>query len=495
MSERVGRSVRRAALAMGASLALAALGCGERALHPSDPAADLALGELEDAALFSDGTVVAAGHTGMDGARNLAVVAFDAFGTPRWLREEAIDPTVDARADAVEVDAGDRVLVAGSILSPTSSRGVVLAYDKSGAPLWQTEPFAQGSAELYALAVQGSAVYVTGYARHADPHASPTEPPIQGIAVARLDAASGVVEWQDIAAETPDPLRVSAGLSIAVDASGVVGVGGVAGFPDSRIEWFVGTWTSGGERRWQDVQDGPPGSAAPSAETGQIDVARKVAFDSQGDLYAVGDLAFEQLGTDLTLLKYAPDGSRSWMFRRDQVLADGTPSFDEGHALAVGADGEWVAGGMAMLGDGYVEAEGLAANLDPGGAVRWAAQLSDPSLSGEEIDDLVPDPDGPLYYGGSDSDGSIGKHVVIEKVDRDGTPLWTRHLTREGDSSHDLDRVNRLLLGTSGDLIAVGEDRGGPNVPDEPLAMSLDRVTGDLLWAYPPGLTARAVIE
>lgn len=456
-----------------------------------DPAALLSTGAFTDAAVLADGRLVAAGHTGLDGARNLAVVGFDGAGTPRWLAEEAIEPTVDARAERVAVDGADRVVVIGNVLEGHASRGVVLAFDADGRRQWETEPWPEGSAELYGLALSGDAAFVTGFARHGADEGAPGEPPHQGVLVARLDTASGAVAWRDVAQLTADPLRMSAGLSIALDGRGTVGVAGVVGFPDSSVAWFVGEWSDDGGARWQQLRDGGASLGGGALETGRIDVAREVTFDAAGDLYVVGDLsAQDRPGTDLALVALDGEGRTRWTFRRDEVIPVGVPSFDEGHALAMGPDGPCVAGGVArVLGDEEIS-EGLAASLRFDGSLRWVAPLSSPSLAGEEVTDLAVDGDGLVIYGGADSTDPAGEMLVVEEVDADGTPVWTSHLGYD-DASTTIGRINRILLGRDGDVFAVGFDREHHDVPSEPLAVRLERATGEPRWEYPAGLGTR----
>ncbi|MBK7975359.1 MAG: hypothetical protein IPK07_19430 [Deltaproteobacteria bacterium] len=455
----------------------------------ASPAPALSMGAFSDAALLTDGTLVAAGHTGVDGSRNIAVVGFDDVGRPRWLAEEAIEPTVDARAEAVEVDAAGRVVVIGNVLAVDGSRGLVMAFGADGERLWETEPWLDGSAELYGLALAGGDAFVTGFARRTA--ADPDLPPEQGVLVARIDTASGVVVWKDVAQLTVDPLHMSAGLSVAFDGTGVVGVAGVVGFPDSSVAWFVAEWSADGAPRWEQLRDGGSRLGGGSLETGQIDVAREVAFDPSGDLYVVGDLsAPDARGTDLSLVKLAADGAERWTFRRDEVVPAGLPSFDEGHALAIGPDGPCVAGGLARALGEDVISEGIAASLSLDGAVRWVNALSSPSLAGEEVTDLAVDADGLVVYGGADSNDPAGERLVVEQVGRSGAAVWTSHLG-DDEASATAGRVNRILIGGDGDVFAVGFDRERHDVPSEPLAVRLDRATGELSWVYPAGLGAR----
>lgn len=495
MRQRVGRARAALSRTLVLAMALVAAACDSRSPATSAGRADLPVGELGDAALMSDGRLVTAGHTGVDGSRNLVVLAFDETGVPRWLKQESTDPTTDARAEAVAVDAVDRVVVVGNVLAANGSHGVVYGYDADGGRLWRIEPWPERSSELYALAVDGESAYVTGFARAEERASDQFVPPTQGLLVARIDTRSGALAWRDVALLTPDPLRISAGLSIAAHPSGRVGVAGVIGFPDSSVAWFSGCWAADGERLWQDVRAGDEHPRAPSAESGQIDVAREAAFDEEGNLYVVGDLAGSGVDGDLTLVKLGVDGREEWLFRRDEVLPDGMQSFDEGDALAVDADGVFLAGGTAQVVDGYVEAEGLTASLDSRGALRWFAPLSSPSLSGEMVSDLAVGPQGSVVYGGSDSVGVALETLVVERVDRGGRPLWTTHLESDRAGSGTEGRVERIRVGVAGEVFAVGYDRSSPEALAEPLALRLDPDTGAAAWTYPPGLAARLTFQ
>ena len=483
---------RGAALGRGVVLGVVALvGCGPSPKGASSMPLALSTGAFHDAALFADGRLVAAGHTGIDGSRNLAVVGFDDAGSPRWLAEEAIDPAVDARAEAVEVDGAERVVAIGNVLAAHSSRGVVVAFDADGRKLWEVEPWREGSAEVYGLAVAGEDAYVTGFARVGPDEPGAGPPPQQGVLVARIDTASGALQWRDVAQLTLDPLRMSAGLGIALDGQGAVGVAGVVGFPDSSVAWFVGAWSVDGAARWEELRDGGAGIGGGALETGQIDVARELAFDRSGNLYVVGELSSEDRpGTDLSLLALDADGGVRWTFRRDEVIPAGLTSFDEGHALAMGTDGPCVAGGVARALDDDLISEGLAASLDFDGAVRWVEPLSSPSLAGEEVTDLAADDDGAVVYGGADSNGPGGEMLVVEQVDRGGAPIWTSHLGADAGATT-AGRVERIVVGREGDVFAVGFDREHHGVPSEPFAVRLERATGETSWVYPPGLGTR----
>ena len=477
----------RRALTIGLGIAaLVGLGCGD---HGASPAAVDALpGELLDAALVTDGRLVAVGHELVDGSPRPLALALHGDGALAWRTHLGGEGAV-GQLDAVVVDEGGIVYVAGRLVTSDHPGGVgeVAALDEQGAVAWRTEPVAVGSSEVEALAVVGDDLYVTGFAEIPDADGNPQ----RGMLVARLARATGALEWSDVLEAHSDPLGFTTGVSLDVSELSYVGAAGFAAPGRGRTGWLVGMWSTAGERLWESLRS-VDDALDLGWEGGDLNLARAGRFDAHGRFLVVGDLFRARDGSDRSLVSYAADtGAVAWESLAGAALDAGEASFDEGTALVTSGDDVWVASSMAAREEGDVLAWEAAVTRYDGatGEQRWEAPFLGTSTSGERILDLGLDADGNVYAAGFASDaGGIGKHAAIEKLDGDGQLVWSAEVSLATSDADD-DYAAALAVAPDGASWLIGriDVHDGLEVP----SVEHFGPDGTLRWSYPAGVRER----
>ncbi|TVQ22202.1 MAG: hypothetical protein EA367_04520 [Leptolyngbya sp. DLM2.Bin15] len=168
--------------------------------------------------------------------------------------------------------------------------------------------------------------------------------------------------------------RQAAATSIAVDAAGNIYVAGITnaqlninnpGNPYSNSDAFIAKYSANGTQLWFNTLD-----------SGSTDTARRLAVDSAGNVYTVGQTQgtlpgqTSAGGTDAWIVKYDTNGNQQWL---NQF---GTSSLDEAQAIALDA-----AGNVYVTG----ETEGSLFGTHQGGSDAWIVKYSS---SGREIASL-----------------------------------------------------------------------------------------------------------
>lgn len=168
--------------------------------------------------------------------------------------------------------------------------------------------------------------------------------------------------------------RQAAATSIAVDAAGNIYVAGITNAqinpnnssnPYSNSDAFIAKYSANGTQLWFNTLD-----------SGNTDTARRLAVDSAGNVYAVGQTQGSLPGqtsagdTDAWIVKYNTNGQQQWLKQF------GTSSLDEAQAIALDA-----AGNIYVTG----ETEGSLFGSHQGGSDAWIVKYSS---SGREIASL-----------------------------------------------------------------------------------------------------------
>lgn len=441
---------------------------------------------LLDCAVLPGNRLVGVGHSQNGVKPQLAVLSFNSSGALLFEKTFPLPGVKDSAGigTSLQVDSQNTIYVGGSQFLGQESRGIVLALTDRGDLLWESVLIARGRSGVNALAYDTSGLYVTGWAQ--TPGGS-GEPNRQAIFLAKLDLLTGAVLWQTLIENNSDPFEISAGLSLDVGPSGRVAVAGVSYQSASGADWFVGVWGADGQPIWQDIHAGSGSRLDAIGEP--PDVAWKGRFDIHGDLYVVGRLYVDDHGADISVVKYSSRGEVLWEFtRHEEIHTRRADSFDEAKHIAVGVDQLWVSGTVTREGASGVVSEGIVLSLSSDGTLLWEQNLSESSLSGEDIGSIAVDSEGNAYYGGMASSVSIGKDMIVEKIDRRGTKLWSIVLELPGADHLDLDRIHCVSWGGGDKLSAVGslqlEDGRQGHV-----AVQLDR-DGRLQWAFPTGVVA-----
>jgi outer membrane protein assembly factor BamB len=417
------------------------------------------------------GGVVAAGVTLEDLGEpetNFLVVSLDgATGVERWRqlydgtpgRPDPEDPywndTADAAVAAGFDETGD-VLVAGTIEDRGRARWFVFRFAaQTGALQWRRRVRRQ-DIRLLTVDPVSDDVVVAGRRQHR----------FGGIAVERLDAASGRRRWRRFVRGNaafgggPDVLLVAPDGDVGVAGSLVDRDTG----RDAAVVWLG---AADGSVRWVRVFDGP-GSGD--------DEAIAFALDPTGNPVLAARVSAGDLETSSLVVGLAADGSERWRWTPPAGSIDRTI-----RALApVGPD--MLAAGQ--IGDPTVDPDVLAVRLGAvDGVVRWEARIAGTTVAGRDGAAAVAvAPGGDLIGAGyTENDGTGTDFAVIRLAGGTGAVRWRYEVDGESPFFSAFDTAAEVAVDLHGDVIAAGSLQQGLLNRDL-FVVKLDGSTGTERW-------------
>ncbi|MGB7926240.1 MAG: carboxypeptidase regulatory-like domain-containing protein, partial [Pyrinomonadaceae bacterium] len=233
-----------------------------------------------------------------------ATVKYDTDGNEKWVRYFKGFGNGAMPVD-LQVDGAGNVVVTGTVTlyNGGSSQDIyTIKYNTNGDELWtaqfdsaQNPMVDEDAAHSLALDALGN-VYIAG-------RSWKTERP--GILVLKY-TSGGLLEWERNAGGDDDSAE-----KIIVDSSGNAYITGQKYNPGGGAGADVLTIkidTEGVEQWWR-IYDGPGGNRA--------DAGILMVLDNAGNLYVGAQSQGFNFSTDLTAIKYLPDGTESWVYRYD----------------------------------------------------------------------------------------------------------------------------------------------------------------------------------
>ncbi len=202
------------------------------------------------------------------------------------------------------------------------------------------------------------------------------------------------------------------GYGVDIDANDNIAVAGDIGVGESSSDTWVGLLDPAGVLVWSMTADGPDASN---------DIAEDVAFDSTGNVWAVGSARVGANDSDIWVAKY--DGAGAEQF--SEVVAG--PSTLEDRALGVDVDAEdnaFVAG--------FVSGEEFARDVwlrkyDSAGADAWTVTWDSDNHGADAGLDVVVAPDGSVGVAGFTALTAINEDVWLGRfLNADGAMMWQK---------------------------------------------------------------------
>jgi len=297
------------------------------------------------------------------------------------------------------------------------------SFDPDG-ELWTRQFGTSASDSAWGVAVNGSAVYVTGVTHGTLP--GQTSSGSADAFVRKYDNASHVSWTRQFGTSGND-----GAWAVALNASGVYVAGNTGGTlpgqtSSGSADAFVRKYDPEGNELWT-RQFGTSGT----------DVAESLAADASG-IYVVGNTGgtlpgeTSAGGVDVFLRKYDPNGNELW------TRQFGTSGTDRDSVVAANASGVYVAGSTDGTLPGQTESgfrDVFLRKFDTDGNEQWTRQFGS---IGTDFPGGVALADSAIYVAGSVEDTLPGQpsagsgDVFLRSYDTDGNELWTRQFGTAG---------------------------------------------------------------
>jgi uncharacterized delta-60 repeat protein len=285
--------------------------------------------------LDSFGNVYVTGTSTGDGTGfDYTTIKYDNDGQQQWAKSYNGSGNGYDAGQALAVDDSGNVYVTG-VSTAQNGLGdcVTIKYDTDGNEQW-TKVYdgpANGTDYGNAITVDGSGnVYVAGSSEGSET--------TRVYLTIKYDSA-GNQEWASTYSSPKN--NWDEGRSIGLDGSGNIYVTGVLKYSEggSSDDWGTIKYDSTGAEQWVRIYDGPASIA---------DEAWSIAVDVNGNSYVVGYSHGPTSGSDLTSIKYDPDGVQQWVQAYDSPTHGTDSGFDitldsQGNVYVAGASGSGTA--------------------------------------------------------------------------------------------------------------------------------------------------------
>jgi uncharacterized delta-60 repeat protein len=277
----------------------------------------------------SSGNVYVTGYSYDEGFNpDYTTIAYSNGGVPLWTNRYDGSANGHDQAQAMAVDSGGNVVVAGFSTTSTDFDYTTIKYSSTGTPLWTNHYDGPVNSDdrAQALAVDSSGnIFVTGFSRGEDTDFD--------YATIKYSSA-GVPVWTN-RYNGPGNSEDHAH-AIAVDANGNVYVTGHSQGNDSDYDYATIKYSSAGVALWTNRYDGPSYNE---------DRAQAVGVDASGRIYVTG-YSRNSDNTDFATIAYSSAGVALWTNRYNGPSnSDDQPN--SSRSLVVTGDGSVVVVGQS----------------------------------------------------------------------------------------------------------------------------------------------------
>ena len=277
----------------------------------------------------------------------------------------------------------------------------------------------------------------------------------QEMRVVKHHAASGEILWQGTTSATPGSLFANSVRGLAIDAAGNVVVSGTRqGTTSDQVIRVAKFAAADGALLWEradDIAGGVPTAVA-------IDSAGNVVVAGSRDTHIFADGNF-------IVLRYTPDGTRTWRFISDTVATGHTVS-----GLALDSAGNVFVTGTAYSG-GVTDFKTLKL-AGASGSVTWQRSAGG---AGDDVPAaIVVDANGDAYVVGGAGSGTQANIALYKYRGSDGNQLWVAGASAANALALALDGAGRVVLTGAGASAT-------PNVAAA-RTIAFDAASGALAW-------------
>jgi len=372
-------------------------------------------------------------------------VKYDRTGRLLWERRYDAPGHGDDLGGILALDAAGNVYVHGHAWAG-DDRGndyATIKYDPSGNEEWVALYDGPGGGDdlvwsLYNLAVDAAGnAHVTGYSMGTNG--------FYDFATLKYDT-DGSLLWER-RYESDGPANAYA-YDVAVDSDGNVYVAGNANNMDGSRDYTLLKYDRDGALLWERQYDGPDkGTESMYAMT----------LDEAGNAYITGISKPESGPYDYATVKYAPNGDFQWAARYDNG------GHDYGLAVAVDADQNVYVTGSSLSGGGQYDIVTL--KYAPDGSQTWLRRWTqDPYFGHDWAWVIALDRSGAVYVSGNSWSGLWrSSDYVTLKYDLDGTLAWEQLYNGTGSGE---DWARGIFVDETDNVYVTGPSLGVKTGPD-----------------------------
>ncbi len=376
-------------------------------------------------------TVVSGIVTGFSSGKDMGVVRYTPSGGVQWTRTHNGTANGDDKVNASVVDASGNIYVTGVAVNTSSGADyATIKYNSTGVRQWVAlyNGTGNGSDEARSIAVDNSGnVYVTGSSRG---------PAGMDYATVKYNL-NGTQQW--VKRFNGPANGIDEAVSIALDGSGNIYVGGSTTGVSTRLDYTTVKYNSAGTFIW---------SAAFNGTANLDDYTSALKTDAAGNVYVTGySSRNNSLDLEYATVKYNSAGVQQWVGRYN----NGTNE-DAAASLAIDAAGNvYVTGRSIGLGTGTDYAT---VKYNSAGIQQWSARYNGTGNSNDGATAIALDASGNIYVTGSSTGTTTSTDFATVKYNPSGTQLWvTRH---DGPGTGGLDAAAAIFVDPMNKVYVAG---------------------------------------
>jgi hypothetical protein len=398
--------------------------------------------EASDIAVDLAGNIYVTGYSiGSTTGPDYATIKYDPNGNLAWqvgvARYDGPAHLGDY-ATAIAADSSGNVYVTGYSyrgMPKKHSDYCTLKYNSSGNLVWDNkyDDRRNGNDEAAAIAVDSSAVYITG---RSEESLGNTKNLHYDYYTIKYNPQKGQSLWE-ARYNNSSVNGLDEAKAIAVDLAGNVYVTGRSQGNGTDFDYLTIKYDSGGNEKWVNRYNGSGNGS---------DEATAVALDSSGNVYVTGRSQGNGTGFDYATIKYDSNGNELWV---KSYNGSGNGS-DEATAIALDSSGNvYVTGRSQGNGTGFDYAT---IKYDSNGNELWVKSYNGSGNGSDEATAIALDSSGNVYVTGKSQGNGTGFDYHTIKYDSSGEMIWR---ARYNSAVNGDDEATSIVVDSSAENIYV----------------------------------------
>jgi uncharacterized delta-60 repeat protein len=255
---------------------------------------------------------------------------------------------------------------------------------------------------------------------------------------------------------------------VVYDTLGNVYVTGYSAGLSANYDMVTIKYNAAGAQQWVSRYNGPASG---------FDEAYDMAVDLAGNVYITGGSAGSGTGNDYATLKYNTGGVQQWVTRYTFSGANQ----DVAYAIELDA-----AGNVYVTGNSYTNTannqDAATLKYNNNGVQQWVNRYNGPGSVYDTGNDLIVNTAGEVFIAGYQRAlvGITNYDFLTQKISATGTQLWASSYNGPG---NDQDRANVIKFVPGGKVVVAGRSLGTPSTAEDCITILYDEATGAELWS------------